>query len=171
MHAMQLRNSTATIGRVVCWKFVKTGSLDHQVAASEEVAAVTVVRGQGLVVVEAASVVVGVLVVAMVVVVATVVAMEVLLEVALSTLLHLLQELHHPIRLPTTLRPEGSQASLYMFATYVVTAKRFDSLAYCYSCRGLLATKTLSSFSPPLGRSSVLRSSTSPMAVPVELAL
>ena len=91
-------------------------------AASEEVAAVTVVRGEGLAVVEAASVLVGVLVVVMAVVVAMVVAMELLLQLALSTLLHLLQELHHPIRLPTTLRPEGSQASSYMFATYVVIA-------------------------------------------------
>ena len=86
-------------------------------AASEEVAAVTVVRGEGLAVAEAASVLAGVLVVVMAVVVAMVVAMEVLLQLALSTLLHLLQGLHHLIRSPTTLRPEGSQASSYMFAT------------------------------------------------------
>ena len=91
-------------------------------AASEEVAAVTVVRGEGLAVVEAASVLVGGLVVVMAVEVATVVAMELLLQVALSTRPHLLQELHHPIRLPTTLHPEESQASSYMFATYVITA-------------------------------------------------
>ena len=91
-------------------------------AASEEVAAVTVVRGEGLAVAEAASVLVGVLVAVMAVVVATGVAMELLLQVALSTLLHLLQELHHPIRSPTTLHPEGSQASSYMFATYVIIA-------------------------------------------------
>lgn len=122
MHAMQSRNSMATIGRVVCSKFVKTGSPDHRVAASEEAAAVSVVRGVGLAVVEAASVLEEVLVVATAVVVATVAGMEVLLQVALSTLLHLLQGLHHPTRLPTTLRPEESQANSYMFATYVVTA-------------------------------------------------
>ena len=140
-------------------------------AALEEVAAVTVVRGEGLAVVEAASVLVGVLVVVMAVVVAMVVAMEVLLQLALSTLLHLLQELHPPIHLPITPHPEGSQASSYMFATYVVIACRFSILAYCYSCRGLPATRTLLSYSPPLGRSSVLRFSMSPMAVLVELEL
>ena len=91
-------------------------------AASEEVAGVTVVRGEGLAVVEAALVLVGVLAVVMAVVEATVEAMEVLLQVALSTLLRLLQELHHPIRSPTTLHPEESQASSYMFAMYVLTA-------------------------------------------------
>ncbi len=91
-------------------------------AASEEVVAVLVVRGEGLAVVEAASVLVGGLVAVMAVVVATAVAMEVLLQVALSTLLHLLQEQHHPIRSPTTLHPGESQVSSYMFATYVLTA-------------------------------------------------
>ena len=141
-------------------------------AASEELAAVTVVRGEGLAVVEAASVRGEGLVAVMVVVVATVVAMGVLLQEALSTPVHLPQELHHPIRLPTTLHPEESQASSYMFATYVLNAYRCDdSVAYCVSCRGLPATRTSSSFSPPLGQSSVLRSSMSPMAVPVGLVL
>lgn len=89
-------------------------------AASEEVAAVTVVRGEGLAVVEAASVRGEGLVAVMAVVVATVEAMGVLLQEALSKVVHLPQELHHQIRSPTTLHPEESQASLYMFATYVL---------------------------------------------------
>ena len=101
---------------------MKIGSLDHQVAASEEVVAVTVVRGEGLAVVEAASVLVAVLAAVMVVVVATVVAMEALLQADLSTLLHLPQELHHRIRSPTMHHPEESQASSYMFAMYVLVA-------------------------------------------------
>lgn len=63
-----------------------------------------------------------VLVAVMVLVVAMVVAMGVLLQEALSTLVHLPQELHHLIRSPTTLHPEESQASSYMFATYVLNA-------------------------------------------------
>ena len=101
---------------------MKTDSLDHQVAASEEVVAVMAVRGEGLAVVEAASVLVAVLAAVMVVVVATVVAMEALLQADLSTVLRLPQEQHHQIRSPTMRHPEESQASSYMFATYVLIA-------------------------------------------------
>ena len=116
---MLLLNSMAMIGRAECWKFVKTGLLDPQVAASEEAVVVTVVAEEGLVVVaEAASGLAVALAVATAVVEGIVVApMAVPLRVDPSMLVHLLRAPHHPTHSPTTPRPEENQASSSTFAT------------------------------------------------------
>ena len=112
-----LHNSMVMTGRVASWRFVKTGSLDPQVEALEDVEVLEVVRGEVLVV-EVIMVVAVVSGAAMVAVEATGAATEALQGAVSMTLLLLLPE-HLQTLLPILPHLEGSPANSSMSAMYV----------------------------------------------------
>lgn len=108
---MPSHNSTAMTGKVGHWRFVRTDSLEPQVAVGLAVAVGLEAACVGGSVLEAVLVAVAALVAAMVDVEATEVVMEDPLEAASTTQLLLLLALLHQIPSLTSLPLEESQAS------------------------------------------------------------